>query len=254
MSGWACAGRVLLEGLPAAGARAGAVERQAASVRTCWACASCVPRSCIADAQPPGRRCRQAIKRAHEHHLSSAQLEGLEGEEDSAAEDAELGVRLHPSYPASLEREGFVGSSRPPTGAANGSSSGSQYSHLPSSPEFELKAVVSNGSSSAVAAATAAARDKAARLLSSGSGLLTVTAASGSGGQLVGTPTTGGAPHSRSASLKLKISPQTSMDRLDSEQVQRRYSLAEGGGEDGDAAASARAVRRHASSSGEGAL
>jgi hypothetical protein len=57
------------------------------------------------------------------------------------------------SYPASLEREGFVGSS---TG----------YSPLhqqPASPEFELKAVGSSGSAAAGSAAAAAApREKAA--------------------------------------------------------------------------------------------
>ncbi|KAL4858718.1 TVP38/TMEM64 family membrane protein [Chlorella vulgaris] len=97
---------------------------------------------------------KQAIKRAqsqvgpasglgYDEDGRSGDLEGLEGGR----------VRMDGSYPASLEREGFVGSS---TG----------YSPLhqqPASPEFELKAVGSSGSAAAGSAAAAAApREKAA--------------------------------------------------------------------------------------------
>jgi hypothetical protein len=92
--------------------------------------------------------------------MGSSQSEGLGGEE---GEDEELGVRIHATYPESLEREGFVGSS-------------TAY-NLPSSPEFELKTVSGSGSNgpaagapaaaavgAAAGAAAAAAREKARQL------------------------------------------------------------------------------------------
>lgn len=212
---------------------------------------------------------RQAIRRAQQHHsLSAADLEGGAATDE---EDAELGVRLHPSYPASLEREGFVGGGGSSAGSShhNNSSSGNGYSSLarPSSPEFELR-VVGASSSADGAAAAATARDKARLLGGSGglerSTLLTLTAASGSGSlHLPGlSGGLGGASATRTTSAKLKTSPKASMDRLDADSLQRRYSAAaeggSGGGEDGTdpgtAAAVARAVRRHPSSGGESML
>lgn len=196
------------------------------------------PDRCLAASRALARR--QAIKRAQQHQLSSASLGGLAGgsgsgasDDPSAHEDAELGVRLHPSFPASLEREGFVS----PSGRDSG-----PYAQLPGSPEFELKAVVGSGGA---AAAGSAARDKA-RLLSSGSGSarLSVTAASGAGGLAGATPAA-----VRTGSTKAKVSPTASSDRMnDGGPLPRRFSSMDA--DDGEL--SARAVaRRHPSSSGE---
>ena len=205
---------------------------------------------------------RQAIKRAQLHQLSRPSLGvGAGASEDGEQQqyDAELGdVRLHPSYPASLEREGFVRSSSTLGGrGAAAAGGGGSYSQLPpSSPgangssskdaaEFELRAVgASNGKE-------AAADGR----------LLSVTAASGSGSSLplasssslplVGRLQTLGLPgRTGSQQPKQKISPKASLERMDS-----KYGSLEGDelGELGSARdlGSARAVRRHGSSGGE---
>lgn len=205
---------------------------------------------------------KQAIKRAQLHQLSRPSLGvGAGASEDGEQQqyDAELGdVRLHPSYPASLEREGFVRSSSTLGGrGAAAAGGGGSYSQLPpSSPgangssskdaaEFELRAVgASNGKE-------AAADGR----------LLSVTAASGSGSSLplasssslplVGRLQTLGLPgRTGSQQPKQKISPKASLERMDS-----KYGSLEGDelGELGSARdlGSARAVRRHGSSGGE---
>ncbi|KAL4428039.1 hypothetical protein ABPG75_002128 [Micractinium tetrahymenae] len=187
---------------------------------------------------------KRAIRRA-QTRMSHAELDalGLAGDEEQGRREEEaVGVRVHHSYPASLEREGFLGSS-------------STY-NLPSSPEFELKAVAGSsvgataGGSGSTAAA-AAARDKP-RLLSNGSGvvnasgsgpaLLAVTAASGSG-TLQASLGSLGLGSARSGSTKAKISPQhSSTSSL----------LGNGGGEDGELGrGEAKATRRHPSISNE---
>ena len=175
---------------------------------------------------PPS--CRQAVKRAQQH-MGSSQSEGLGGEE---GEDAELGVRIHATYPQSLEREGFVGSS-------------TSY-NLPSSPEFELKTVGSSsgGSNGAAAGAPAAAavgavvaREKARQLGGS------LQAALGPGG--------GAAGVIRHNSGKQKTSPQASIE-LDEAQRPR---FSDGSAEAGDGAGREyRPTRRHSSLSGENLL
>lgn len=201
---------------------------------------------------------RQAIRRAQQHASQAGLSDGGGLEAD---EDAELGVRLHPSYPASLEREGFVsggGGGLGGQGAGGYASLAQQQQQAPGSPEFELKAVGGGGggglrpSSSLPAtvapAASAAGSDK--RLLG-GAGsleagtLLALTAASGSGGLL---------GPSRGPSQKLKTSPKASMDRLDGSDapLQRRFSSLEDGGDgEGGAAALAALRPRHPSSGGE---
>lgn len=182
-------------------------------------------------------RCRRAIKRAHAR-MSHAELDamGVVQDEEAGGRDEEaVGVHVHHSYPASLEREGFVGSN-------------SAY-NLPSSPEFELKAVAggqgSGGSSGGAAAA--AARDKG-RLPPSGSGgvsagsgsvpaLLAVTAASGSG-TLQASLGSLGLGSARSGGTKAKVSPQHSSTS----------SLLANGGDDGELGrGEAKATRRHTS-------
>lgn len=166
-------------------------------------------------------------------------------------------MHLHPSYPASLEREGFVsngGSSLGGLGGAGGYASLAQQQ--PSSPEFELKAVGASSGSlrhggslpapAAPAAAAAAAGDKS-RLLGAASSsqdagtLLALTAASSSG------------KASRGPSGKLKTSPKASQDRMDGPDaaLQRRFSSLEDGA-DGEGSAPSAALRpRHPSSGGE---
>jgi hypothetical protein len=98
---------------------------------------------------------RQAVKRA-ENHMSAAQLEGGDLGRDGAEfglEDPEFG-RMDRTYPVSLERESFVGSSA--AGSPN------------LQKQFELKAV--GGSGKAIEGADP---EK--------SSLLALTAASGSG-------------------------------------------------------------------------
>lgn len=175
---------------------------------------------------------KQAVRRA-ERSMSSARLEGLA---DGGEQDPELGVLMDGTYPESLEREGFVGSS-------------TSY-NLPSSPEFELKAVGSGGNA---AAPGGAARDKGkARLLnaSGSSALLAVTAASGGSGSLQTLLGPGGQPTPR----KQKLSPKASSASLDGA---RRFSSTDGGGtEDGEVARdpSNKATRRHPSIGGESML
>ncbi len=212
----------------------------------------------------PPSPCRQAIKRAQLHQLARPSLGVGAGSEDGGEEqqlfDAELGdVQLHPSYPASLEREGFVRSSSGLGGrSAAAAGGGGSYSQLPpSSPgvngsskdaaEFELRAV---GSSNG-------------KELAGDGRLLSVTAASGSGSSLplasssslplVGRLQTLGLPgRSSSQQPKHKISPKASLERMDS-----KYGSLEGDelGELGSArdlgSARAMAVRRHGSSGGE---
>ncbi|KAI7841423.1 hypothetical protein COHA_004818 [Chlorella ohadii] len=207
---------------------------------------------------------KQAIKRAQLHQLARPSLGVGAGSEDGEEEqqlfDAELGdVRLHPSYPASLEREGFVRSSSALGGrSAAAAGGGGSYNQLPpSSPgingsskdaaEFELRAV---GSSNG-------------KELAGDGRLLSVTAASGSGSSLplasssslplVGRLQTLGLPgRSSSQQPKHKISPKASLERMDS-----KYGSLEGDelGELGSArdlgSARAVAVRRHGSSGGE---
>lgn len=171
--------------------------------------------------------------------------------------DAELGdVRLHPSYPASLEREGFVRSGSALGGrAAGGGSGGGSYNQLPpSSPganggskeaaEFELRAVgSSNGKELA----------GDGRLLSVTAASSSLPLASSSSLPLVGRLQTLGLPgRTASQQPKSKISPKASMERMDS-----KYGSLEGDelGELGSArdlgSARAVAVRRHGSSGGE---
>jgi hypothetical protein len=142
-------------------------------------------------------------------------------------------VHLDGSYPAALEREGFVGSS----------TAYSPLQQLPASPEFELKAVGSSGG-----AAAAAPRDKAG-LLGGGSsgGLLAVTAASGSGRLLPAASS--GASLLRNASVKQKVSPIASLDR---DMARRLADAAAAGGDGSDGQPqSVRATRRHPSISSE---
>ncbi|PRW05827.1 TVP38 TMEM64 family membrane [Chlorella sorokiniana] len=205
---------------------------------------------------------KQAIKRAQLHQLSRPSLGVGAGSEDGEQQqyDAELGdVRLHPSYPASLEREGFVRSSSALGGRiAAAAAGGGAYNQLPpSSPgangsskdaaEFELRAVGSSNAKEAV----------------SDGRLLSVTAASGSGSSLplasssslplVGRLQTLSLPgRTGSHQPKQKISPKASLERMDS-----KYGSLEGDelGELGSArdlgSARAVAVRRHGSSGGE---
>lgn len=180
--------------------------------------------------------------------MSHAELDalGVAGDEEAGrGEEEGVEVRVHHSYPTSLEREGFVGSS-------------SAY-NLPSSPEFEMKAVAgsqggnagSGGSGSSSAAAATAARDKG-RLLSNGSGasagsgtvpaLLAVAAASGSG-TLQASFGSLGLGSARGGVAKAKVSPQHSSTN----------SLLGSGGEDRDLSRGeeAKATRRHPSVSSE---
>lgn len=179
--------------------------------------------------------------------MSNAELDalGVGGDEESGRREEEaVGVRVHHSYPASLEREGFVGSS-------------SAY-NSPGSPEFELKAVAGSqgsglgGSGGSSSAAAAAARDKG-RLLSNGSGsvaagsgsvpaLLAVTAASGSG-TLQASLGSLGLGSARGGGTKAKVSPQHSSTS----------SLLGNGGEDRELVRGeeAKATRRHPSISSE---
>lgn len=191
--------------------------------------------------------CRQAIKRA-QSHMSSAQVEGEglgQDGEQLELDDPEVGVRMDRTYPASLEREGFVGSS-----------TGYTALHLPSSPEFELKAVGGTGGPAAATGLTAAAlpREKAPLLSGGSTGLLalTATAASGSGSIQTLLAAASGASASRSTSAKQKISPKASLDR----DLSRRLTagLDGGSGEDGGEAPTARATRRHPSISSESAV
>ena len=186
------------------------------------------------------------MRRAEEHRSLSAGALAGSSAAASSEEDAELGVRLHPSYPASLEREGFVG------GGTGGGSSNGGYAPVPASPggspEMELRAVMSSS-----------ARDKAGILGSSlgsslggggGSGplpaLLSVTAAAGS--SLRRASGGGAAPLSvRTGSAKQKLSPKASSERLDADHLTRQHSVVEGGGEDGQPSSR----RRNPSSGGE---
>ena len=104
--------------------------------------------------------------------MSSAELEGLGLEEGLQAQDSELGMpRLHPSYPASLEREGFVGSSA--TYASN-SLSGS-----PRSPAFEMK---ERGPSTRAGGAVPVATAAAVAMPGSSKALILGNSSGGSGG------------------------------------------------------------------------
>ena len=80
---------------------------------------------------------------AVDYRKLATEMFGQVEEEPEEGEDEELGVRIHATYPESLEREGFVGSS-------------TAY-NLPSSPEFELKTVSGSGSNGPAAGAPASA-------------------------------------------------------------------------------------------------
>jgi hypothetical protein len=172
--------------------------------------------------------------------MSSAQLEelGLAGSGELADGDAaELGAaRMDRTYPASLEREGYLQTAAPPSFAALQAS--------PASPEFELKAVggASNGRSGGEKAPLLGGSGSGG---GGGSGLLALTAASGSGGIQTFLK--------RTSSTKQKISPKASLDR----DLSRRLTggIDGAGDEDGSGDAGmppfARATRRHGSISSE---
>jgi hypothetical protein len=164
--------------------------------------------------------------------MGSSQSEGLGGEE---GEDEELGVRIHATYPESLEREGFVGSS-------------TAY-NLPSSPEFELKTVSSSGGGSNGAAAGALA----AAAVGAAAGAAAREKARQLGGSLQAAlgPGSGAAGVARHGSGKQKTSPQASIE-LDEAQRPR---FTDGSAEAGDGAGREyRPTRRHSSLSGENLL
>ena len=165
--------------------------------------------------------------------MGSSQSEGLGGEE---GEDEELGVRIHATYPESLEREGFVGSS-------------TAY-NLPSSPEFELKTVSGSGSNGPAAGAPAAAAVGAAAGAAAAAAREKARQLGGSLQAALG-PGSGAAGVARHGSGKQKTSPQASIE-LDEAQWPR---FTDGSAEAGDGAGREyRPTRRHSSLSGENLL
>ena len=190
--------------------------------------------------------CRQAVKRAASN-MSVTELDalGLEGQEGSGElGDEAVGARMHSSYPASLEREGFVG----------GGGGGSGPIRTPGSPEFELRAVTVVGSLTGTsggpalvastvsgAAGGGSAHEKARLLGSSGGGsggLLAVTAASGSGSTLWE-----GLGSARGSNAKAKISPKHSSGSLGGQGAAEGGSVGE---------RDVKATRRHPSVSSDG--